>query len=258
MTASIVERDEAGTVARFDVVDTGPGIHPDKRDAVFEPFCQGDATTTRRFGGTGLGLAITRQLVELMGGRCGVTSELGVGSRFWFTIRLGASARSGHADPRPAGARAPEAVAVAGLPRSPQEASASVLVADDNPVNQKVATAMLRGAGHQVDVVSDGVEAVAAMAARRYAAVLMDCQMPRMDGYAATARIRADEGASRHTPIIAMTASAMESDRQRCLQAGMDDFVAKPVAMAELLAVVARWTGTVEHGRLPERSDVAT
>jgi two-component system sensor histidine kinase/response regulator len=357
-------------VVRFSVSDTGVGIAAEKLAMVFQPFVQGDSSTSRRYGGTGLGLAISSQLVALMGGDCGVTSRIGEGSNFWFTIRV-------HADPaqdtyeqlsRDAGldgvtalivddnatqrnvmseyltdwgmdvttaasgdaalkamrsaATRGEPFAVALLDRAmpdmdgleltnaivmepaltsrlvlisalgeeedlgsaadcgifasvskplrredlhtclrvalglqradagPAHVTAAwgakpgnagrLLLAEDNLINQKVAVAMLSTAGYRVDTVPDGAAAVRAAATQQYDAILMDCQMPELNGYEATAAIRANEGADRHTPIIAMTAGARREDRVRCLAAGMDSYVAKPVSKDALLALVAR------------------
>jgi PAS domain S-box-containing protein len=214
-----------GRVLRFEVRDTGIGIPPEARSRLFEPFVQADASTTRRFGGTGLGLAICRELVTLMSGEIGVESTPGEGSVFWFTVPL----KRAHSQ-----LTAPEVIA-------PAEASMEgirVLVVEDNPVNRKVAVGMLNQLGYQADVAEDGVAAVEAFNANRYDAILMDCQMPRMDGYDATRAIRSMETKTR-TPIVAMTASAMASDREQCLAAGMDDFLTKPVAR-DLLAVALR------------------
>ena len=356
------------TTLRLQVDDTGIGIGPHEVARVFEPFAQADSTTTREYGGTGLGLAITRQLVELMGGECGVDSEVGVGSSFWCTValpgvrrvvpaapwlaqhRLGGTdvlvvddnsinrivledylrgwgmkvvaagsgraaidaarnaaaagqpftlavidmhmpamngldvARALSADPVTAGistvlltsseedggmgascevdvsAQLAKPVRRDRLRRclgdvlhggrtGPTSRRADavlpnrglVLLAEDNPINQRVAVAMLESAGYQVDVVFDGLAAVAAVRARHFDAVLMDCQMPTMDGFEAAAAIRAEEGALRRSPIIALTAGAMPEDRERCLAAGMDDHLPKPVRKADLLAAVARW-----------------
>jgi two-component system sensor histidine kinase/response regulator len=363
-------------VLRFEVSDTGDGIAPEKLALIFQPFVQADTSTSRKYGGTGLGLAISGQLVSLMGGDCGVTSTLGAGSEFWFTVRVHADAgQAGHAqlslDPDLAGRAVlivndsasqrhvlsafltdwgmnvttaasgeeglaamqaaadkgqPFAVALldrsmpgmdgirlkdaivadpalhAGLvllnglgrddqllpfersglasvlakpvhreelracvrvalelqpltpengsPRRPsvtgRTRSGRILLAEDNYVNQKVAVAMLASAGYEVDVVADGREAVGAAANRRYAVIVMDCQMPEMNGYDATALIRAQEGVDRHTPIIALTAGARREDRERCLAAGMDSYLAKPVSKEALLALVANYGGVAE------------
>ncbi|MEA2387466.1 MAG: two-component system, sensor histidine kinase and response regulator [Thermoleophilaceae bacterium] len=367
--ASTVDDDD--TRVRFAITDTGNGIPSEKLDTIFQPFLQADTSTSRRHGGTGLGLAISSQLVTLMGGDCGVTSEVGAGSEFWFTIRVKGAAERGTARPPPpdpglTGARVlivddnatqrqvlsaflggcgmtvrsasskrealdlmrvaatgntPFAVAVidAALPRTDGVALSDAVIADpdlstalvlmttlgeahsledsakagvaafltkpihgatlrscvrvalgleipqgdatrantedstpgergrghlllaeDNAINQKVAVAMLSSAGYSVDTVADGAAAVEAAMAASYDAILMDCQMPELNGYEATAAIRAHEGSARHTPIIALTAGARREDRERCLAEGMDSYLGKPVSKDALLASVAR------------------
>ncbi|MCU1352725.1 MAG: domain S-box [Acidimicrobiales bacterium] len=223
------------SVIRFEVTDSGDGIAADKLDLVFQPFVQADTSTSRRYGGTGLGLAISSQLVALMGGDCGVSSEQGVGSCFWFTIRVGEVSSDHLTAP---GALPPEASSLA----SPSDGDRQprLLLAEDNPINQKVAVAMLSGAGYAVDAVINGAEAVQAAAAGDYDAILMDCQMPELNGYEATAAIRAHEGARRHTPIIALTAGAGRDERSRCLAEGMDSYLSKPVSKDVLLAMVGQ------------------
>jgi PAS domain S-box-containing protein len=364
---------EIGTLLHFEITDTGDGIEPDKLALIFQPFVQADTSTSRRYGGTGLGLAISGQLVTLMGGDYGVTSEPGQGSTFWFTIRVapdigrgaegltlsgeqpnlvGLTALVVDDSPSQRGLLAEQLTAwgmkvtaedscpsallalrdstthgvpfsVALLDRSmpgmsglelrdaivkdpllaatplvlmnglrqerdlgtgetsgfaalltkpvrrvsllnclriamglvdpgvsstesdmlpPQSAGPTtgrLLLAEDNLVNQKVAVAMLTSVGYQVDTVLDGAAAVHAAANRRYDAILMDCQMPGLNGYEATAAIRDREGSDRHTPIIAMTAGARAQDRERCLSAGMDGYLAKPVSKAALVSMVA-------------------
>ena len=376
VSAGVVEDAGTRTIVRFEVEDTGEGMTPETCRRVFDPFTQADASTTRLHGGTGLGLAITRQLVEMMGGTCGVSSQPGAGSTFWFTssfqavdqpqispsgpgvgrdltgvralvvddnrasrtVLEGSLAAWGMevvaTESAEAGLQSFTAATRAGRPfdvaildmsmpvvgglelarafganathprmpvvlltssgdlddlRAAQEAEVSaclakpvrrdrlrqclasvllpggrgepagpateqalleepgparglVLLAEDEPVNQRVALAMLRRGGYRVDLVTDGVGAVDAFAAGHYDVVLLDCHMPVMDGYEACARIRAHEGASRRTPIIAMTASARDEDRQHCLDAGMDDFLSKPIRSTTLLAMLSRWT----------------
>jgi signal transduction histidine kinase/HPt (histidine-containing phosphotransfer) domain-containing protein len=217
------------SVVRFEVSDTGAGIAADKLALIFQPFVQADSSTSRRYGGTGLGLAICGQLVALMRGECGVSSELGIGSTFWFTIRVPVADRVFVAD-QPAPVRAAPSSAPAG---------GRLLLAEDNLINQKVAVAMLSSVGYVVDTVGNGAEAVRAAGAHDYDAILMDCHMPELNGYEATAAIRAQEGPRRHTPIIAMTAGARREDRERCLAEGMDSYLAKPVSKDALLALVA-------------------
>jgi signal transduction histidine kinase/HPt (histidine-containing phosphotransfer) domain-containing protein/ActR/RegA family two-component response regulator len=225
-------------VVRFEVRDTGIGISPAARERLFRPFSQGDSTTTRRFGGTGLGLAISRRLVEMMGGRIEVASEEGAGSTFSFTVTLG------RADAATVTAAAAAAASATSLPDAPPPRATRrgrVLIAEDNVVNQMVTARMLERLGFEAEVVGTGQEAAAAARRERFDAILMDGQMPGMDGFEATTRIRAFEGPVRHTPIIALTAGAMRGDRERCLAAGMDDYVAKPLSPEGLEAVLQRW-----------------
>ncbi|HLW94307.1 MAG TPA: ATP-binding protein [Solirubrobacteraceae bacterium] len=222
-------RSEAKTAISIAVTDSGIGIAADALDRVFDPFTQADASTTRVYGGTGLGLAIVRELVELMDGSITAASEPGRGSTFRFDVEMDNVAA---ADAAPAGKAEEESATF--------ESAPSVLIAEDNPVNQIVAERMLERCGCTAQVVSDGLAAVEAWRTGRYDLVLMDCQMPHLDGYEATAQIRRLEGANR-TPIIAMTAHALAGDRQRCLDAGMDDYLSKPLRHADLRAAITRW-----------------
>jgi signal transduction histidine kinase/ActR/RegA family two-component response regulator len=222
----------------FTVRDTGIGVPFEAIGRLFQAFAQADGSTTRRYGGTGLGLAISKQLVELMDGEIGVTSEPGRGSTFWFTVPL--QAASGAPLPAPSTARPPHGVTGA-RPIGRANSSCRILVAEDNLVNQRVAVRMLERLGLEADVAKDGQAALRRLASHQYALILMDCQMPELDGFEATARIRAGERPDQHTPIVAMTASAMRGDRERCLAAGMDDYLSKPVRLEELQAVVERW-----------------
>jgi CheY-like chemotaxis protein len=372
-----VESGGPEALIRFDVSDTGDGIEPDKLGPIFQPFAQADTSTSRKYGGTGLGLAISSQLISLMGGDCGVSSQLGRGSTFWFTVfahdavhetqaledgladlsvlvvddsptqrdilsryldgcqRVSAASsgkaalgtlrtaaiqnrpfqvavvdrtmpgmdggelrRAIAADPsldvrvvlmtdlaqdpelddptivtisKPvhrdelrrciAAPPTPPVAVAAAVPNgkelappapAPTQSGVRLLLAEDNLINQKVAVEMLSQAGYTVDTVLNGAAAVEAFKANSYAAVLMDCQMPELNGYEATAAIRASEGAGGHTPIIAMTAGARREDRKRCLAAGMDAYLAKPVSKDALLAMVRRSVG--EHPDLPAAS----
>jgi signal transduction histidine kinase/HAMP domain-containing protein/ActR/RegA family two-component response regulator len=221
---------------RFEVQDSGIGIDSAAQTRLFRDFEQADSSTTRRYGGTGLGLAICRRLAELMGGRVGVASSPGQGSTFWFAIDLDVSAQPGVAAstaPRPHSARDRLAELARARPMR-------VLLAEDNPVNQEVAVALIGSAGLPVDVAEDGQQAVEMVKSGNYALVLMDVQMPVMDGLDATRAIRRlPEGA--HLPILAMTANAFDDERRRCLDAGMDDHVAKPVVAEQLFATLHDW-----------------
>ena len=220
---------DSGERVRFVVSDTGIGIPPEQLGQLFRPFSQLDTSMTRRFGGTGLGLSISHRLVELMGGEIGVDSVPGQGSTFWFSLPLPIQA----APPEPASKE---------LEEGHTGESADILVVDDNATNQKIAVAMLSKQGYRVDTAADGLEAVARLGEKDYALVLMDCHMPNMDGYEATRRVRAGTAAVRDNsvPVIAMTASAMAEDRERCLAAGMNGFISKPFAQAELLDAVRK------------------
>ena len=233
-----VRREDAvddGVVLRFDVSDTGIGIPPGKQQAVFEEFVQADASTTRRYGGTGLGLAIASRLVDVLGGSIGLHSEPGKGSTFHFTARLGLSETG--ADETP-----PVRETVV------EDVPLRVLLVEDSVANQRVAVGFLERAGHRVRTVGDGVAAVDACAAERFDVVLMDLQMPGMDGYAATAAIRRreEEQGAGATPILALTARASRSNEAWCLAAGFDGFLLKPYRPRELFDAIA---AVVEQGQ---------
>jgi PAS domain S-box-containing protein len=234
-------RPDGAIALRLQVTDTGIGIAPQTLERLFQPFEQADASTTRNYGGTGLGLAIARELTERMGGTIGAASEPDVGSTFWFELELGAAA----AAPVLRAVALPAGIAPAGS-RLPL-----VLVAEDNRVNQIVAVATLQRLGCAVQVVGDGAAALAALAGGHFDAVLMDCQMPGMDGFSATEELRRRErarGERRHTPVIAMTASAMKGDVERCLAVGMDDHVSKPVRFEVLAETLRRWLPEAGEG----------
>jgi CheY-like chemotaxis protein/HPt (histidine-containing phosphotransfer) domain-containing protein len=221
---------------RFKVSDTGVGIAPETQKNLFQAFVQADTSTTRRFGGTGLGLAISRQLVEKMGGQIGVESVLAEGATFWFTLRL----QKSRSVPLVTDDDDPLAnIRVLDSP-PPQRRKARVLIAEDNAINQNVAVRQLKKIGYTAEVVSNGLAALDALEHGHYDIILMDCQMPEMDGYEATRRIRARGEAGPQPYIIAMTAHAMQGDSDKCLAAGMNDYVTKPVALKKLAAALAR------------------
>ncbi|MEK8031187.1 ATP-binding protein [Ideonella sp. DXS29W] len=222
---------------RFEVWDSGIGLTAEQQVRVFDAFEQADVSTTRRFGGTGLGLTISRELCQLMGGQIGVASQPGQGSRFWILLPLQRLMPSGEASPAPGAVPAP---AVAGLPR--WHLPGKVLVVEDNAVNQEVIQALLARHGLQADLAGDGAIAVALAQQQAYPLVLMDMHMPLMDGLEATRRIRRLPLHQR-TPIIAMTANVYEDDRQRCLDAGMDAHLAKPIDPQALERLLRQWLG---------------
>jgi len=231
---------------RVCVVDTGPGIAAGAADLLFGAFVQSDDSSARQHGGSGLGLAIARRIVEAMGGSLTLESTLGRGSRFCFTARLGvAPADADNTGSEPASPACPEGSAEA------LQAARRILLAEDNPVNQMYAQAVLQQFGHTVDVAEDGIEAVEmVLGGGRYDLVLMDCHMPRLDGFEATRRIRAAEAlqGGPHQPIVAVTASAMQEDRQRCLDCGMDDILSKPFSIEEVRNLLERTIGPAAAG----------
>jgi len=217
----------------FTVKDTGAGIPPTQQKTIFEAFSQGDSSITRRFGGTGLGLTICRELVLLMGGRIWVESELGRGTTFHFTARLGRS--SGPERREPAAILEPEFSASRPL---------RILIAEDNFINQRVLTQLLTGAGHVFELAGTGQQALAKCAKGQFDLILMDVHMPEMDGLEATRRIReAEASTSRHVPVVGVTASAGREDLQACLDCGMDACITKPIEVAALKGILGKVAG---------------
>jgi len=226
--AELLSSEDDSSTIKFSVVDTGRGIQKEKQSGIFDAFTQGDSSTTRRYGGTGLGLAICRQIAELMDGNVGVESKLGEGSLFWFTVSLKVPEQAHKLQELP-----DESTSVF---KKFSAANNKALVVEDNLINQLVAKKLLEKIGFVVDVSENGTEAVEAVQKTNYAFVLMDIQMPEMDGYEATKKIREmEKQTGHHLPIIALTASAMDVDRELCIQSGMDEYVAKPVNRATLL-----------------------
>ncbi len=243
LTVTIEEGSASHATVRFEVQDTGIGVAPDAHAKIFHPFSQADGSTARKFGGTGLGLSIVKQLILLMEGTVGVKSEAGQGATFWCTARLAKVSGS----TREAGKRFPERRGVL-LPTAPPQlpdpriTGARILLAEDNPVNREVAVCMLEQLGCLVVAVEHGQEAVMQAESSQFDLVLMDCQMPAMDGFSATKAIReGEQRTGRHMTIVALTAHAIDNHRERCLAAGMDDYMSKPFTQAELGEMVQRW-----------------
>jgi PAS domain S-box-containing protein len=243
----VLAQDTQHVMIRCAVRDTGIGIPQDRLDALFKPFVQVDASTTRIFGGTGLGLSIVKRLVELMGGETGVTSEAGVGSTFWFTARFAVVPRipdvAEHLLPGP-GSWPAQSQWAAATNRHTRTCH-KILVAEDNPVNRKIAATLLGKLGYDADIAETGAAAVEMWKTGHYDLILMDCQMPVLDGYEAARQVRAGEAQvprlRRRIPIIALTAHAMKGAKEVCLAAGMDDHLSKPIDREQLAACLDQW-----------------
>jgi two-component system, sensor histidine kinase len=235
-----IEADDDIAVVGFEVRDTGIGIPLEKQHHIFDAFAQADGSTTRRYGGTGLGLSIARQLCEMLGGTLELTSESGQGSSFRFTARFG---RQQEAENSTESAVPPLPAVAEG-----DFAGTRVLLVEDNPVNLEVALALLENSGCDVATATNGLMALESYARGDYGLIFMDCQMPEMDGFEAAAEIRRREaGSGCRVPIIALTASAIEGDREQCLAAGMDDYLPKPFTAEQMREVLASWLNPATH-----------
>jgi CheY-like chemotaxis protein len=231
----------------IDVMDTGAGIPPDVQASLFTPFTQADISVSRKYGGTGLGLAICKQLCRAMGGDIGVESEPDFGSRFWFTVRCGLGKAPEVAAPPLQPALAPRGEPGT-APRTERNAdSFNILVADDNDMIRNLISKLLSRRGYRADLVCNGKEAVDAVQVKPYDLVLMDMQMPEMDGISAASAIRELPGTARTVPIIALTANALVGQREACLAAGMSSFLTKPIQPDAFYATVAEWLARIPH-----------
>ncbi|MTV50663.1 PAS domain S-box protein [Heliobacillus mobilis] len=238
LTVTVISKDNDRMKVCFEVTDTGIGIEKGLLGYLFTPFAQADSSTSRMFGGTGLGLAISKKLVELMEGEIGVISEIGKGSTFWFSVSFLTSQ-----SPRAENTLPTDEISLLHKNNHPLwQTKRPLLLVEDHETNQKLAVALLNKLGLQVDVAKNGMEAIHAVTEKEYTLILMDCQMPELDGFETTQIIRDWEFAQHlHIPIIAMTAMAMQGDREKCIRAGMDDYISKPIMIEELITVLARW-----------------
>lgn len=227
-------------ILRFEVTDTGIGIPENKLDQLFKAFSQVDASTSRKFGGTGLGLLISEQLAHLMDGSIGVSSTEGKGSRFWFTVTLQVPAGTTMGIAALAEQTDGEMHATTSTAETVKR-TGRILVAEDNMVNQQITLTILEKMGLEADAVMNGKEVLDALSEKDYDLILMDCQMPGMDGYEATNRIRESEAAGVRLPIIAITANAMKEDLDACVAAGMDAYLTKPLRADDLAVILNKW-----------------
>jgi CheY-like chemotaxis protein len=222
-------KSETNDLVRFEVSDTGIGIESEQIERLFDPFEQVDSSMSRKYGGTGLGLAISKNLIEMMGGSIGCNSEYGTGSVFWCELPLPPSSET-----QMQGERSSIISTLRPL---------HILIVDDVKVNLIVLSSMLQQWGHFIGTASSGVQALELLKTHQYELVFMDCQMPEMDGYECTRRVRLPETQvlNPHIPIIAVTAHAMAGDKERCLASGMDDYISKPISSSELKSKLERW-----------------
>jgi CheY-like chemotaxis protein len=233
----------SGVRIRIAVTDTGSGIPEDKRQFLFQKFMQLDSSLTRQNGGTGLGLAICKDLVQLMGGEIGAESRPGEGATFWFSLPLGVAPRNAAtAKPSRPSDHVVDEFAESGI---------RILVVEDNAVNLKVAVRMLQRLGLRADVAADGTEAVQMYDLVAYDLILMDCQMPQMDGFTASRAIRRKSEGGRQPVILALTAETLDGSRERCLDAGMNDYLSKPVTLAALTESLRKWIPAAENAGVP-------
>lgn len=232
VSCELAAQDEKNANVKFIVSDTGIGISQEMHGKIFQAFSQEQSDNTRKYGGTGLGLSICKKLVEQMHGDIGFESDRGKGSTFWFTAQL-EKPDANHLKP----AKRPKLKPA----QNKKFKKLRILVAEDNIVNQKVASAQLRNMGHSVDIAANGLEVLEALKLAPYDLIFMDCQMPELDGFETTRQIRQNEKKGQHTLIIALTANAFSGEKEKCMAAGMDDFIAKPVKAIELEQALARW-----------------
>ena len=235
-TVDEITTNDSEVEVNFRIVDTGIGIPPSLQNKLFQPFTQADNSTTRQYGGTGLGLTISRRIVELMGGAIGVESIVDEGSTFWFTVPLKLIPIDEMPEPPIAESLSSEA------PTNSSSKTISILVVEDYQDNRDLILFMLETLGYKADTVNDGREALLQLAQQQYDLILMDCQMPEVDGYQATKAIRDREYLEQHTTIIGLTANAMSNDRQKCLDAGMDDYLSKPIDLEKLGQIIQKWS----------------
>jgi CheY-like chemotaxis protein/anti-sigma regulatory factor (Ser/Thr protein kinase) len=233
LRARLLEESPDNVLLRIEVIDTGIGIAPADQKRLFTAFEQADNSMTRKYGGTGLGLAISKRLVQLMGGEIGVESRPGQGCTFWFTLRLGKGSDTDLPAPSMPGKSADERLL-------DEYSGTRILLAEDEPINQEVSRGLLEDVGLVVDLAEDGQQALDLARQNTYALILMDMQMPRMNGVESTKAIRTLPGYDQ-TPILAMTANALNEDRQICIDAGMNDHIAKPVAPEVLFETLLKW-----------------